>query len=420
MSQSRPLQPLVPLHGQRSPTVPREKKRVAVLGSTGSIGRSTLDLIRSNPNEFEVVVLAAGANHKLMSSQVAEFKPKYALMADEAAYRLLLAEGGNSSTEILQGELALSEIVQIPEIDIVVAGIVGFAGFRSTLSALEANKVVALANKESLVSGGKFVAQAIEAGKGTIIPVDSEHSALYQALNGEQYSQIESLIVTASGGPFLHSSYEELLRVTPEQAVKHPRWSMGAKISIDSATLMNKALEVIEAHWLFGLPGNQIQVVVHPQSIIHSLVEFIDGTQMAQLSVPDMKGAIGYALAYPHGRLSSVMERLDLSQIGSLDFFKPDTSRFPALSLAFDAIDAGGAAGAVFNAANEEAVELFVNKRLAFLDITYRVAEALEYFLPVEVDSVTQLEELVSVVRAFVHESKSCGLERGKLYFVGS
>jgi 1-deoxy-D-xylulose-5-phosphate reductoisomerase len=339
-----------------------QKKKLVILGSTGSIGRSTLDLVRAFPDRFEVLGISGFRNTAELERQIREFQPRFAVSGSEGLHTDL------GATELLP----LTDLVELaahPDSDLVVAAIVGIAGLRPTAAALRAGKTVLLANKESLVCAGRVLLDLCTTHGGTLIPIDSEHSAIFQLLEGRSRGDLERLTLTASGGPFLDSSKEDLARVTPEMAVKHPRWSMGPKISIDSATLVNKALELIEASWLFAVPETQISVVIHPESIIHSFIGFRDGTQFAQLSVPDMKGPIAFGLSYPHGRLQGVMERLDLAQLGSLQFRALDNERFPAVEIARSCLRAGGASCAVFNSANERAVALFLEGALSFQDI---------------------------------------------------
>jgi len=348
-------------------------RRVAVLGSTGSIGRQTLDVIRATPQRFRVIGLAAGKNLELLAEQIQEFKPEFI--------------GGSSENndigrlkdlvDINIKPLSLSEIASIPEVDTVVIATSGNAGLRPTLAALQAGKNVALANKESLVSAGEIINS--EAGKSgaRILPVDSEHSAIWQCLNGED-QKADRIILTASGGPFRQYSAEQLTEVTVGQALRHPSWQMGQKVTIDSATLMNKGLEVIEAHWLFNMPYDRIDVLVHPQSIIHSMVEFIDGSIKAQLSYPDMRLPIQYALSYPERLPNARLPRIDWNQVRNFDFEPPGYDRFPCLRLAIEAGKQGGTCPAVLCAADEVAVELFLAGRIRFTDIASAIERTLE------------------------------------------
>lgn len=363
------------------------RRRLCLAGSTGSIGRSALEIVRAHPDKFEVFALCAGSSVENLLQQAAEFRPRYAVFGDdspETRRRFEQCRGSCSfqtdSTEFLFGTRALCEVAAAPEADIVLAAVVGFAGLASTLAALRAGKFVALANKESLVCAGELIARVQRESGSLLVPVDSEHSALFQALQGADLTHVRSLILTASGGPFLRRPLEELRNVRPADALQHPRWKMGAKITIDSATMVNKALEVIEAYWLFGLEERQIEVVIHPQSIVHSLVNFRDGTQIAQLSVPDMKGPIAYSLNYPRGRLDRVLPGLDLAAAGNLEFEAFDNRRFAAVGLARAALRTGGVAPAVFNMANEFAVGDFLAGRLSFDRIVSRIDEVLSAF----------------------------------------
>lgn len=339
-------------------------RRLAILGSTGSIGQQTLDVVRSFPDRFEVIGLAAGRNTGLLSKQVEEFHPRYVC----ASERLDMAAAPCSTT--------LEELTSHDEVDLVVMAISGMAGLGPTMAAIRAAKPVALATKEVLVAAGEIVMAEAEACGGRLLPVDSEPSAIWQCLVGEDRG-IKKLILTASGGPFRHLSQERLAAVTPRQALEHPTWKMGRKVTIDSATLMNKGFEVIETHWLFDVPFDDIEVVVHPQSIIHSMVEFTDGSTKAQMSLPDMRLPIQYALFYPEGPASG-LPRLDLARIGSLSFEPPDVEGFPCLRLALEAGREGGTYPAVLSAADEVAVELFLEGRIGFLDIAGVVEEALD------------------------------------------
>jgi 1-deoxy-D-xylulose-5-phosphate reductoisomerase len=345
-------------------------RRVAILGSTGSIGLSTLDVLARHPDRFEVFALAANQNVKTLLQQCLVFRPKFAVVVDLAAAARLrheLAEA-QSPTQVLSGEAALVELAAAPEVDAVMAAIVGAAGLRSSLAAACAGKRIMLANKEALVMSGPLFMQAVREGGATLIPVDSEHNAIFQCMGGERPRGVRRVLLTASGGPFLRASAQILRAATPEQACAHPRWVMGRKISVDSATLMNKGLELIEACLLFDLAPSRVDVVVHPQSIVHSFVEYLDGSMLAQLGNPDMRTPIAHALGWPD-RLVSGVESLDIIRAARLDFEAPDLGRFPCLKLAREAAEAGGTSPAVLNAANEIAVEAFLERRLAFLDI---------------------------------------------------
>ena len=343
-------------------------RQLAILGSTGSIGQQTLDVVRSFPGRFRVIGLAAGRNATLLAKQIEEFQP-----------RLVSIESPGSREELrsLKWEICSSEeLAADPEVDLVVMAISGKAGLSPTLAAIRAGKSVALATKEVLVMAGEFVTAETRRHGAQLLPIDSEPSAIWQCLRGEE-NRIARLILTASGGPFRHLSQEALSQVTPKQALDHPTWRMGPKVTIDSATMMNKGFEVIEAHWLFDVPFDDIEIVIHPQSIVHSMVEFVDGSIKAQLSPPDMRLPIQYALFYPE-RPPSKLPRLDFSSLGALAFETPDLERFPCLKLALEAGRKGGTYPAVLSAADEVAVELFLEKRIGFLDIAKLVEEALE------------------------------------------
>lgn len=348
-------------------------KRVAVLGSTGSIGRQTLDVIRANPERFEAVALCAGRDAEAVLAQAAEFKPKYIAMADPAAAERIARSG--IEARVIGGPEAAREAAALEEADIVVNGVSGFAGMGPLLSALEAGKAVALANKESIVCASALVNRALSKG-GCIIPVDSEQSAIFQCLKAGAHGEIGRLILTASGGPFRTYTKEQLRLVTAEDALRHPTWSMGRKITIDSASLFNKGLEIMEASYLFDVPGERISVLIHPESIVHSMVEFVDGSNLAQLSRPDMRLAIQYALSYPE-RVEGQFGRLELWEAGRLSFFPPDNERFPALGLAYQALREGMGQPVVYNGANEAAVELFIRGEIGFCEIPERVARAM-------------------------------------------
>jgi 1-deoxy-D-xylulose-5-phosphate reductoisomerase len=343
-------------------------KRLAVLGSTGSIGRQTLEVVSAFPDRFEVVALACGENVSLLKKQVAEFKPK-----------LVCTELAAGAEEILGATcLPLEEIASHPDVDLVVIATSGKAGLGATLAAIRAGKKVALANKEVLVMAGGIVVAEAQKYDVEIVPIDSEHSAIWQCLNGEERRAVSKLILTASGGPFRQSTLAQLAAVTPKDALNHPTWRMGIKVTIDSATLMNKGMEVIEAHWLFDIPYSQIEVVVHPQSIIHSIVEFVDGSAKAQLSLPDMRLPIQYALTHPERWESPFREGIDFGSIVSFDFEPVDLDKFPCLKLAMEAGERGGTCPAVLSAADEVAVELFMAKKIGFPDIAAVVARTLD------------------------------------------
>jgi len=341
-------------------------KKICILGSTGSIGRTTLEVVRQFPDRFKVIGIAAKNNINLLESQINTFNPEVVAVSDESAAGELKKK--NLPVEILTGEKGLIEVATLGHADMVVSAIVGSAGLMPTFAAVSAGKNIALASKESIVMAGSIIMSEASKKGVSIIPVDSEHSAIFQCLAGRKKDEIRRIILTASGGPFLKKSISELETVTPEAALKHPNWQMGKKITIDSATLMNKGLEVIEAYWLFGVPVEKIKVLLHPQSIVHSMVEFIDGSIMAQMSVPDMKGPISYSLSYPD-RFEDVLPPLDFSRVKELTFEEPDFVKYRCLSLTYDALKAGGTMPSVLNAANEIAVDAFLNRRILFTEI---------------------------------------------------
>ncbi|MDD3813361.1 MAG: 1-deoxy-D-xylulose-5-phosphate reductoisomerase [Desulfocapsaceae bacterium] len=368
-------------------------KYVALLGSTGSIGKGVLDVVRKFPGQYAIAGLAAGKNVELLSRQALEFSPELLSVFDEehaGRLKALLPESFHS--RIVWGTKGNIQVASLDSAAMTVSAIVGAAGLLPTLAAIEAGKDIGLANKETLVMAGKLVMAAARRKGIQLLPVDSEHSAIFQALEAGRKEDVAKIILTASGGPFLTKKAEDLQEVTPDQALAHPNWSMGKKISIDSATLMNKGLEVIEARWLFDVSVDSIEVVVHPQSIVHSLVEFQDGSVVAQLGIPDMRIPIAYALSYPK-RLPLALKPLQLSQCGNLQFYEPDYDRFPALSLAFHALRQGGVMPAVLNAANEVAVEAFLGGRLTFPGIVETVSLVLE---KVQSGSEDSLEDILA------------------------
>ncbi len=359
-------------------------KSVTVLGATGSVGISTLDVINRNPGSYRVIALTANRNTQRLAEQCARFNAELAVIADPALendlYSALKALG--SDAVVMSGEAGLVAAAGLPEVDIVMAAIVGAAGLKSTLRAAETGKKILLANKESLVIAGEFFVQTAHRNGARILPVDSEHNAIFQALptgfeQGLEQAGVERIILTASGGPFLDMPAEQLSQVTPAQACKHPNWDMGRKISVDSATLMNKGLEVIEARWLFNAKPDRLEVLIHPQSIVHSMVAYRDGSVLAQLGAPDMRTPIAHALAWPQ-RIESGVERLNLAQEGDLSFRQPDLERFPCLGLAFEAMRAGENAPVILNAANEVAVEAFLEERITFNAIPSLVGEVMQ------------------------------------------
>jgi 1-deoxy-D-xylulose-5-phosphate reductoisomerase len=353
------------------------KKNIAILGSTGSIGRQALDIVKANTDKLQVEVLSAQNNADLLIKQAIEFSPNAVVIAEEKKYQYVKDALQNHDIKVYAGADALCQVVQMESIHIVLAAIVGFAGLRSTLAAIEAGKQIALANKETLVVAGALVTETAKAKGVNIYPVDSEHSAIFQCLAGEFHNKIEKIILTASGGPFRGKDKSFIEKVTKEDALKHPNWSMGAKITIDSATLMNKGLEIIEAAWLFALKPEQIEVVIHPQSIIHSLVQFEDGSIKAQMGLPDMKLPIQYALFYPL-RVHSSFQRFDFASYPSLTFEKPDFGSFPAIQIAFEAMKKGGNMPCILNAANEVAVYAFLKDEIGFTDIANVVENCME------------------------------------------
>ena len=347
-------------------------KNVVILGSTGSIGKSTLDVIRNLEHKYNVVALSANSQWELLSEQVREFKPESVSLANEQYIDSLRNSLPDNSVQILTGANSVREMVSKENVDIVLSAIVGGAGLPAAIEAIKSRKTLALANKEALVMAGGLIMPLAKENGVSIIPVDSEHSAVLQALRAGRRDEVKKIIITASGGPFRNHPIEKLSEVTKEEALNHPTWSMGNKITIDSATMMNKALEVIEAKWLFDLDASQIEVVIHPESIIHSLVEFCDGSVIAQMGLPDMKVPIQFALTYPD-RENGNVESLDLAKLGTLNFQKPDMDKFPALRLGYEVVEKGGTMGATFNAANEVAVQEFLDNKIKFTDIAKTV-----------------------------------------------
>jgi 1-deoxy-D-xylulose-5-phosphate reductoisomerase len=352
------------------------RRRVSILGSTGSVGCNTVDLLRRDPDAYEVIALTARSNVTLLAAQARELRPRLVVIADETHYDALKAALAGTNIAVAAGEAALEEAAAM-DADWVMAAIVGAAGLKPTLAAAARGATVALANKETLVCAGDIVMGELRRSGGTLVPVDSEHSAIFQIFDFEHVDAIERIILTASGGPFLDMDMARMKDVTPAQAVAHPNWDMGAKISVDSATMMNKGLEVIEASHLFPIPEDRIEVIIHPQSVVHSMVGYSDGSVLAQMGTPDMRTPIAYALAWPD-RQASPAARLDLAAVGQLTFKAPDSVRFPALDLAREALKTGGAAPTVLNAANEVAVAGFLNGEIGFLDIVAVVAAGLE------------------------------------------
>lgn len=364
-------------------------KNIVILGSTGSIGTQTLEIVRNN-KDLKVVALAANSNAERLEEQVREFAPKIAVMYDEEAAKELRASVADLPVKVLCGMEGLLEAAVMPEADVLLTAVVGMIGIRPTLAGIEAGKTIALANKETLVCAGHLIMPLAKKKGVAILPVDSEHSAIFQSLNGEPKERLSKVLLTASGGPFRGKKREELVNVRPEDALRHPNWSMGRKITIDSSTLVNKGLEVMEAGWLFDVPISRIQVVVQPQSVIHSMVEYVDGGIMAQLGTPDMKLPIQYALFYPDRRPMQG-ERLDFYKLGQITFEAPDTETFKALPLAYKAAEIGGSMPTVYNAANEKAVSLFLNGRISYLQITEIIEACMARHRAVTMPDVEQI-----------------------------
>ena len=352
-------------------------KQIAILGSTGSIGTQTLDVVRQHPEAFSVYALSAHRSIDLLIKQALEFNPAVVCIADETYYRPLCDALSDLPIRVLAGEKALAEMVTMPAIDVVVAAMVGYAGLRPTIEAIKAKKTIALANKETLVVAGEIIDRWAKRYNVDILPVDSEHSAIFQSLVGEDMTSVEKLLLTASGGPFRNFTLEQMQSVTAAEALRHPNWEMGAKITIDSASMMNKGFEVIEARWLFDIPVDKIQVLVHPQSVVHSAVQFVDGSVKAQLGTPDMRMPIQYALTYPERWMSDVA-RLDLFATQSLTFEEPDLKRFPNLALAYEAMNKGGNMPCVLNAANEVVNLAFREGKCGFMQMSNVIAQTME------------------------------------------
>ena len=353
-----------------------EKRRIAILGSTGSIGRQALDVIRQHRDLFEVELLTANNSSELLIRQALEFDANAVVICNEDKYKEVADALQPHYIKVFAGMQSVCDLVAGEDIDIVLTSMVGFSGLASTVAAIKAGKTIALANKETLVAAGETVMRLAAEHHAGILPVDSEHSAIFQCLMGAAGAEIEKIHLTASGGPFRTWTREEISKATLREALNHPKWNMGSKITIDSATMMNKGLEIIEARWLFGTPGEKIEVVVHPESIIHSMVEYADGAVIAQMGHPDMREAIQFAFSYPH-RLTLDNRKLNFSELGSLSFYSPDTERFPALGLAYEALAKGGNMPCVMNAANEAAVAAFLQERIGFYDITDVVGECM-------------------------------------------
>jgi len=388
---------------------------ITILGSTGSIGASTLDVVARHPHRYCVLALTAQRRDDVLFEQCIRFKPRYAVLLEEVAAARLTQKiaAAGLAVQVLCGDEALEMVSSLPEVDAVMAAIVGAAGLRPTLAAARAGKKILLANKETLVMAGRVFMETVRQHNATLLPIDSEHNAIFQALphdycSGNHAGDLAAsgvcrILLTASGGPFRNTPLSELQRVTPEQACAHPNWVMGRKISVDSSTMMNKGLEVIEAHWLFNAPADAIQVVVHPQSVIHSLVQYVDGSVLAQLGNPDMRTPIAHALAYPE-RIEAGVEPLDLLKVATLNFMAPDLARFPCLALAYQALRAGGTAPAVLNAANEVAVAAFLDKQISFLAIPRLIEDVLTALPASAADTLDDVLNADAAARAAAHE----------------
>jgi len=379
-----------------------EKKKVFILGSTGSIGVNTLDVIRLHPEKFEVEGITINKNSDLLEEQIKEFNPKVVVIrnekvADDVRERI------PHDIELLIGEDGLIEATKNADYDILLSALVGFSGLQPTIEGIIRGKRIALANKETLVVAGEIITELSAKFKSEIIPVDSEHSAIFQCLVGEKHKEVKKLLLTASGGPFFKRTREELKNVSVSEALDHPNWNMGNKVTIDSASMMNKGLEMIEAHWLFNLPADKIDVIIHPQSIIHSMVEFIDGSIKAQMSQPDMRLPIQYALSFPD-RLQNDFTSTSLTDITELSFFKPDFSKFECIKLAFDVLEEGGTAPCILNAANEVAVERFLNNKISFLEIPDLIKKALNGIDSAQKPSVETIIECDSLTRKYLKD----------------
>jgi 1-deoxy-D-xylulose-5-phosphate reductoisomerase len=381
-------------------------RKIAILGATGSIGKSTLDLVECNRERFEVSAVTAASNVDALADIARRTRAKLAVIADESLLGDLRARLAGTDCRAAAGEAALIEAAS-DDSDLVVAAIVGCAGLRPVMAAVEAGKTLALANKEALVTAGQLMIDAAQRSGSTLLPVDSEHNAIFQCLVGSRSRDVAKIVLTASGGPFRTATVDMIARATPSEAVAHPNWTMGAKISVDSATLMNKGLELIEAHYLFGLPSEQIDVVIHPQSVVHSMVEFIDGSVLAQLGSPDMRIPIAYALAWPE-RIATPAQRLDLAAIARLDFEVPDLEKFPALRLAREALEQGGGAAIVLNAANEVAVAAFLQGKLRFTEIAQTVERTLQHSAFTAPGSI---EEVLEIDRAARDRANAATIE---------
>ena len=385
-------------------------RNITILGSTGSVGISTLDVVARHPNRYQVIALTANKSTDKMLEQCRIFRPRYAVMLDPVSAENLRAEvcTAGINTEILCGVESLEKVASLPEVDIVMAAIVGAAGIRPTFAAALTGKYVLLANKETLVMAGHIFMNVVKENHATLLPIDSEHNAIFQSLPREftgdhAKSGVRRILLTASGGPFRQTSLVDMEHVTPEQACNHPNWVMGQKISVDSATMMNKGLELIEAHWLFDAAPEQIQVVIHPQSIIHSMVEYVDGSVLAQLGNPDMRTPIAHALAYPE-RIECGVTPLDIFKVAQLDFEAPDFSKFPCLGLAYKALASGGSAPAILNAANEVAVEAFLKSRIPFTTIPSMIEQVMQVINPKDIFTLEDVLTADSLARETAYE----------------
>ena len=379
-------------------------KKIGVMGSTGSIGTQTLEIVRDNPDRLQITALAAGRNVDLLEKQVREFKPKLAVLWDEEAAASLKTKIADLPVEVAAGMDGLLKMAAMEEVETLVTAVVGMIGIRPTMEAIKNGKEIALANKETLVTAGHLIMPLAKEHGVRILPVDSEHSAIFQSLRGEKRSQIRKILLTASGGPFRGKTKEELAHMTLEDALKHPNWSMGRKITVDSSTLVNKGLEVMEVKWLFDVPLEKIQVVVHPQSILHSAVEYDDGAVIGQMGVPDMKLPIQYALFYPD-RLPLAGDKLDLFKVGTMTFEEPDPETFTGLKLAYEAARTGGSMPTVFNAANEEAVALFLDHKCKFLKIPEIIGKAMEQHKVIADPDLTRILDTEKEARDFVRRN---------------
>jgi len=388
-------------------------KNIVILGSTGSIGASTLDVVSKFPEDFRIVGLAAGSKITVLAEQIRTFRPSVVALSKPGAAKELRSLMGTKSVEILEGEEGLCAVASLSQGDLVISAIVGAAGLKPTLAAIKAGKPVALANKEPMVMAGQLMQEEARKHGVMIFPIDSEHSAVFQSMEGHRKADIRRVVLTASGGPFWDWEQNALASVTPEQALKHPNWKMGAKITTDSSTLMNKGLEVIEAKWLFDLPSAQIEVVIHRESIIHSMVEYCDGSVIAQLGHPDMRTPISYAMKYPE-RVSLQPPLLDLWKIGTLTFYQPDTAKFPCLQLAYDALAGGNGLPATLNAANEIAVQAFLDNHIRFLDIPKIIEETMCAYRPSPLSTLEDILEVDQWARETAHQRlKPCASSLG-------